>query len=145
MAARPAAPVAIGVHQVPPPVPKPHIAIYRNRSNALGHRATAWLENENEGSEIGGCREHRIPKPEVNARVGKYRPDFMWRQARLIVEVDSYRYHADRASFRLDRARDRFFANRGFTVLRFADEELAHEPRAVAGSVFARVAQRAQE
>lgn len=37
------------------------------------------------------CREHGIPEPEVNARVGPYRPDFLWRDAGLIVDVDGYR------------------------------------------------------
>ena len=81
------------------------------------------------------CRDHGIPRPEVNVKVGRYKPDFLWRDARLIVEVDGYRYHSDRSSFREDRARDRYFQGRGFKVLRFADEELEGGPAAVAESV----------
>ena len=80
------------------------------------------------------CDHHGIPRPEVNRRVGRYRPDFLWREARLIVEVDGYRYHSDRASFRTDRQRDRYFQSRGFRVLRFADEDLL-EPAAVAAAL----------
>ena len=86
------------------------------------------------------CRKHGIPQPEVNARVGPYRPDFLWRDVRLIVEVDGYRYHSDRSTFRRDRQRDRYFQRRGFRVFRFADEDL-HEPAAVA----AMLAQSGQE
>ncbi len=80
------------------------------------------------------CREHGIPEPEVNARVGPYRPDFLWRDAGLIVEVDGYRYHSDRKAFRADRERDRYFQSRDFRVFRFADEDLG-EPAAVAATV----------
>lgn len=85
------------------------------------------------------CRRHRIPSPEVNGRVGRYRPDFLWRAERLIVEVDGYAYHSDREAFRSDRARDRSLAGRGFTVLRFSDDELAEQPELVAVTVLARL------
>jgi very-short-patch-repair endonuclease len=82
------------------------------------------------------CREHGIPKPEVNVKIGSYTVDFLWRQAGLVVEVDGYRYHSDRATFRSDRARDRELGRRGLEVLRFADEEVGEEPDAVADSVL---------
>jgi very-short-patch-repair endonuclease len=85
------------------------------------------------------CHTHGIPKPEVNVKVGPYEVDFLWREARLVVEVDGYRYHSSRASFRADRARDRELGRRGLAVLRFADEELDGKPAAVARSVFARL------
>jgi very-short-patch-repair endonuclease len=52
-----------------------------------------------------------------------------------VVEVDGYRYHSDRASFRSDRARDRELGGRGLRVMRFADEELSENPRAAAMAV----------
>jgi very-short-patch-repair endonuclease len=82
------------------------------------------------------CREHGIPKPEVNVRIGPYEVDFLWRAERLVVEVDGYAYHSDRATFRSDRARDRELARRGLTVLRFADEEMAGQPPAVGKAVL---------
>jgi len=83
------------------------------------------------------CRRHRIPKPEVNVKLGPYTVDFLWREADLVVEVDSYRYHANRRTFESDRARDRDLKGRGIDVLRFADRELAHDDRAVAHSLLA--------
>ncbi len=85
------------------------------------------------------CREHGIPKPEVNVKVGPYEVDFLWRDARLVVEVDGYRYHASRAAFRADRSRDRYLGRRGLAVIRFADEELNREQTAVAAAVKARL------
>jgi very-short-patch-repair endonuclease len=83
------------------------------------------------------CRQHGIPKPEVNVRIGPYEVDFLWREARLIVEVDGWKYHSDRRAFEADRARDRELARRGFTVLRFADRELSRQPNAVVASLRA--------
>jgi Transcriptional regulator, AbiEi antitoxin len=42
------------------------------------------------------CRRHGIPQPEVNARLGPYTVDFLWRNQRLVVETDSYATHAGR-------------------------------------------------
>ncbi len=88
------------------------------------------------------CREHGIPTPEVNQRIGPYEVDFLWRAERLVVEVDSYAYHSDRATFRSDRARDRYLGQRGIVVLRYADMELDEAPRALATSLQTRLRQR---
>ena len=85
------------------------------------------------------CRQHGIPKPEVNVHIGPYTVDFLWREARLVVEVDSYRYHGNRRNFRTDRARDRYLSGRGISVMRCADEELDAEPAGVAAAVRARL------
>lgn len=85
------------------------------------------------------CRDHGIPMPEANVKVGPHEVDFLWRAARLVVEVDGYRYHSSRAAFRADRARGRELDRRGFAVLRFADEEIDANPGAVASSVLGRL------
>ena len=90
------------------------------------------------------CRDHGIPRPEVNVRLGPYLVDFLWRERQLVVEVDGYRYHSDRSAFRADRARDRDLGRRGFTVMRFADDELRHEA-SVAASLLGQFAQSRQE
>ena len=73
-------------------------------------------------------RAHGLPMPEVNARLGPHEIDFLWRAERLAVELDSYAYHSDRATFVKDRARDRYLTTRGFTPMRFADTELDETP-----------------
>jgi very-short-patch-repair endonuclease len=69
--------------------------------------------------------------------------DFLWSGERLVVEVDSYRYHSDRATFRSDRARDRELKLRGYEVLRFTDLEISTEPLAVVSSLRAHLRRRA--
>ena len=44
------------------------------------------------------CRDHGITRPEVNAVIDGYLVDFVWRDRKLIVEVDGYEHHRSRAS-----------------------------------------------
>jgi very-short-patch-repair endonuclease len=81
------------------------------------------------------CRRHRLPTPEVNARVGPWRVDFLWRDARLIVETDGGRYHRGVVASADDVARDRWLTDRGFVVLRFTYEQVVGAPKEVAAQV----------
>jgi very-short-patch-repair endonuclease len=88
------------------------------------------------------CRRHRLPKPEVNARVGSYEVDFLWRDRRVIVETDSWRHHADRSAFERDRARDVALQSLGFRVLRFTHRQLLQDRAAVLGALHDLLGQR---
>ena len=80
-------------------------------------------------------RRHRLPPPEVNASLGAYTVDFLWRPQRLIVEVDGYQSHSGRQAFTDDRVRDARLAVDGYRVQRFADWQLEHEPLALVETV----------
>jgi hypothetical protein len=67
------------------------------------------------------CRRYRLPAPEVNVEVGAYLADFLWREQRIIVETDSYRYHRGWQAFKDDHARDLELRQRGFEVIRRGD------------------------
>jgi very-short-patch-repair endonuclease len=79
----------------------------------------------------------KLPPPEVNVRLADFEVDFLWREQRLVVEVDGYAHHADRASFEADRARDAVLAARGFRVVRVTWRQIVAQPEAV----IARLAQ----
>jgi very-short-patch-repair endonuclease len=49
------------------------------------------------------CRRHGIPRPQAQVRDGRRRPDFVWPEARLIVEVDSWQAHGTQHAFQADR------------------------------------------
>ena len=76
-------------------------------------------------------RDGRLPQPEVNGRLGPYRPDFMWRSHHLIVELDSYGFHGGPHAFQTDREKDLFYRDAGFDVLRFTRMHVVHEPATV--------------
>jgi very-short-patch-repair endonuclease len=88
------------------------------------------------------CRRHRLPQPEVNARVDEFEVDFLWREQRLIVETDSWRHHGDRSAFERDRARDAHLQSLGFRVLRFTHRQLTAEQRAVIAALHPLLGQR---
>jgi very-short-patch-repair endonuclease len=81
------------------------------------------------------CRAHSLPSPEVNARVGPYEVDFLWRDLGLIVETDGFRHHGSRAAFETDRARDARLQGLGYRVLRFTHLHLRDHPRAVVATL----------
>jgi len=74
------------------------------------------------------CRRHRLREPEINVWVGSLQVDFLWRQERLIVETDGYRYHRGRAAFENDHTRDLELRALGYEVKRFSDRQVAEEP-----------------
>ena len=78
------------------------------------------------------CRAHSLPSPAVNARVGKYVVDFLWRKQRLIVETDGHASHGTRGAFEEDRARDAWLTVAGWRVVRFTYRQVTDEPGKVA-------------
>lgn len=72
------------------------------------------------------CRKHRLPMPEVNANVGPYYVDFLWRDRGLVIEADSFRHHGTRSAFEADRKRDVDLQLMGLTCLRFTHRQVAN-------------------
>jgi very-short-patch-repair endonuclease len=68
-----------------------------------------------------------LPEPETNVRLNGYEVDFLWRDQRLIVEIDGYAYHSSRSAFERDRAKDGTMAATGYLVLRFTWLQMEHE------------------
>lgn len=83
------------------------------------------------------CRRHRLPVPEVNVRIGQHLVDFLWREWKLVVETDGYRYHGGRAAFEDDRARDLDLRLRGYAVIRVSGRQVDEEPGGVAAVLAA--------
>jgi very-short-patch-repair endonuclease len=73
------------------------------------------------------CRRHQLSEPEVNVRVDRFLVDFLWRDHRLIVETDGYKYHRGRAAFLSDHDRDLKLRALDYEVIRLSEEQL-NEP-----------------
>jgi very-short-patch-repair endonuclease len=93
--------------------------------------------SELERSMLRLCRRHRLPEPEVNVRIDRYEVDFLWREQRVVAELDSWRHHGDRSTFESDRARDAHLQGLGYRVLRFTWRQVRSSPRSVARSLSA--------
>jgi very-short-patch-repair endonuclease len=89
------------------------------------------------------CTRFGVPIPEKQARLGRYRVDFLWRAERLVAEVDGYTYHRGRTAFRDDRERDVWLELRGFTVVRFDDARIDDDPTGIAFDLLQLLASRA--
>jgi very-short-patch-repair endonuclease len=87
--------------------------------------------SELEAQFLALCRRHRLPMPEVNARLGPFTVDFLWREASLVVEVDGWEAHRTRSAFEADRARDAWLKPHGHDVLRFTYRQVVGDPNGV--------------
>ena len=78
------------------------------------------------------CRQHGLPEPRVNARLGGLEIDFLWPDNRLVVETDGYRYHRGQAAFERDRERDLRLRGLGYEVIRVSGRQVSGQPQRVA-------------
>ncbi|TMM03883.1 MAG: DUF559 domain-containing protein [Actinobacteria bacterium] len=88
-------------------------------------------------------RAAELPQPRANVPLLGYVADFLWAEHRLVVEVDGYLFHSDKASFERDRRRDQVFAAAGHTVIRVTWTQLLNEPLAVVARIAQALAARA--
>jgi very-short-patch-repair endonuclease len=110
----------------------------RRGAGALARLLTEWRTESRTRSEleevfIALCAEHGLERPEVNVHVEGSERDFLWRGARLVVEVDGAQAHRTRRAFERDRLRDAELTAAGYRVMRFTQRRLEREPGAVAG------------
>jgi len=96
--------------------------------NASRHNPT---RSELEEAFIAFLKRNRLPQPQRNVKVltqdGWITVDAMWREQRLIVEVDGYDTHGTRPAFERDRARDRALIAEGWRVIRLTWRQLKEE------------------
>ncbi len=84
----------------------------------------AFTRSEAEEKLLDITRSARLPPPELNAQVLGHEVDFLWRDARVVAEVDGYAFHASARSFAADRNRDAELTAAGYRVLRFTWADL---------------------
>jgi restriction endonuclease-like protein/putative AbiEi antitoxin of type IV toxin-antitoxin system len=80
---------------------------------------------------------HPMPRPEVNTVVEGFEVDFVWREQRVIVELDSRTWHHTRAAFERDRERDRILQAHGRRVVRITWRQLHDDPQRIAHDLLA--------
>jgi hypothetical protein len=72
------------------------------------------------------CCEADLPLPEVDVQIGSTFADFLWREKRLIVEVDGFRFHHHR--FDEDRERDLGRLTNGYRTVRVTHRMIRESP-----------------
>ncbi len=76
-------------------------------------------------------RAARLPEPKTNVKLGSWEVDLLWREQRLVVEVDGYTFHSSRRSFERDRRKDQELQAAGYRGIRFTWRQIIYEPEAV--------------
>ncbi len=76
-----------------------------------------------------------LPAPVCNIRVAGWEVDFLWPAQRLVVEVDGYKFHGDRAAFERDRRKGLALVAAGYRVVRVTWRQLVDEPLRVAAKL----------
>jgi very-short-patch-repair endonuclease len=117
--------------------PRVHAAIDRapNHAGVTNVRAILKQPGGPQRTRSGGerkmlnlIRAAGLPAPATDVLIAGFTADFVWPDQRLIVEVDGYPYHRDRAAFERDHRRDIVHRNAGYDVLRFTGRQLEEEP-----------------
>lgn len=84
---------------------------------------------------LGLCRAAGIPEPSVNAWVEGHEVDMLWREQRVIVELDGWEFHRTRGAFERDHDRAARLRLKGYEVLRFTWRQLEREPHVVIAAI----------
>jgi hypothetical protein len=88
------------------------------------------------------CESARIPLPEINSIVEGMMVDALWRQQRLIAELDGYDGHSSPAQLKRDRSRELRLRTAGFLVIRYSYEQITTEGEVVVADVRANLSAR---
>jgi hypothetical protein len=81
------------------------------------------------------CREAGLPTPQVNVLVEGHIVDFAWLDKRVLVETDSYSFHADRPSYERDHLTTVELEIAGYRVHRATAGMLENGPEGFMGIV----------
>ena len=103
----------------------------------LGEIGTDRTRSDLERYFLRLCRCYGLPLPEVNVLIDGMTVDFLWRDARLVVETDSYATHGGTIAFENDRERDLRLRRLGYSVHHFSEQQLQLAPQAVTADVAA--------
>jgi hypothetical protein len=101
----------------------------RRTSRLAPHtNATGATRSPLEDDFLPFCKRHRIPTPETGQRIAGHLVDFVWRERRLVAELDGWGFHKTRLSFETDRDRDADLLNAGFRTIRITKRRLTKNP-----------------
>jgi very-short-patch-repair endonuclease len=114
----------------------------RLRATADPGRPTTQTRSDGEEALLALIRKANLPTPEVNAKVGNYTADFLWRKQKVIVELDGYDYHRGRAAFERDHQRDAEHQRMAHLVIRITGRQLAHQHEAILVRIATALAER---
>ena len=95
----------------------------------------ARTRSELERAFVRLCRGENLPTPEVNVVLYGYLVDALWREQRVVVEVDGLDGHRTPAQRERDYQRDLVLRRNGFVVLRYTYQQVTRQAPEVAADL----------
>jgi very-short-patch-repair endonuclease len=71
-------------------------------------------------------KRHHLPLPELNQQIAGHEVDAVYREQKLVIELDSRQFHTTPQAFEQDRDRDADLLKAGFSTIRITDDRLKH-------------------
>lgn len=94
-----------------------------------GQASHGFTRSEAERAFLRVVRSGDLDLPETNVMVEGYEVDCLWRDDRLVVEIDGRAYHSSARSFQADRDRDTALTAAGYRVIRVTWSQIRNHPR----------------
>lgn len=105
------------------------------KATLLRHEGPARFRSGGEQIALALLKRARLPKPEVNATVEGKEVDFLYRAAKVVIEIDGGSSHGTPAAVDRDRRKDAYLRSLGYLVLRYSYWQIEEEPEAVVAEV----------
>ena len=119
------------IEDLPGVLPSHLVRRAKRQAEFLGHELglpTDRSRSDLESDFLSFCRRHRLPRPEVNIKVGPLTVDFLWPARRVAVETDFFDYHRGSVAFEDDRQRELHLRRAGYTVRRYTGAQIRDHP-----------------
>jgi predicted transcriptional regulator of viral defense system len=110
----------------------------------LAHPEEPPTRSELEDAFVRFAKRYGLPRHRINTGVSGREADIFFPEHRLVVEVDSWEYHRDRAQFESDRDRDATRLAAEIATVRVTWERMNLTPRREADRLLAILAQRSR-
>jgi very-short-patch-repair endonuclease len=98
----------------------------------LAQHGTTLTRSHLEDAFLTVIRAAHLPKPQTNAYIEGMEVDALWREQRLVAELDGYAHHHRPHAFQQDRERDAQLLLNGYRVIRFTHHDVTRRPGYVA-------------
>jgi very-short-patch-repair endonuclease len=118
------------------------VAHLRNKGRHGSPAARRLLQAADDGARSAAerlliqlMRGAKITGWKANQRIAGYEVDFVFKDAKVVVETDGFAFHSDPAAFQRDRKKQNVIALAGYQVLRFTWLDLTEYPERVIAEV----------
>jgi very-short-patch-repair endonuclease len=112
------------------------------KATLIRHDGPTTYRSGGERIALALLKRARLPRPETNAVVHGKEVDFLYRDAKVVIEIDGGQSHGTPAAVDNDRRKDAYLRSLGYIVLRYSYWQIDEEPEAVIAEISAELRSR---